>query len=61
MKDKVDLAGVIVQMNYGELREVGRAFKVMTDEEDVWDLRNPADWASMFFDWAESTIEENKE
>ena len=58
MKDRSDLAKLIVQLNYNELRQLGRDLCEMTDpNEKVWDLRNNQDWSDMIYAWAENNIE----
>lgn len=58
MRNRSDLAKLIVQMNYDELRKLGREFRDMTDpKEKVWDLRKDQDWSDMLYAWAENNIE----
>jgi hypothetical protein len=58
MKTREDLAKIIVQMSYAELRKLGRELCDMSDpQEKVWDLRNDQEWSDMLHAWAENNIE----
>lgn len=58
MKTREDLAKIIVQMNYAELRKLGRELCAMNDpEERIWDLTSSQEWSDMLHAWAENNIE----
>jgi hypothetical protein len=47
------LADAILEMTYGDLKEVGRAFVDMVGENNNFDITSPNDFADLLHQWAE--------
>lgn len=56
MKTRADLAKLIVEMNYGELRSVAASLASMKDADVRPKIETTDEYAEMLFDWAESEI-----
>lgn len=58
MHSKADLAKFIVEMNYGELRDVAAELAgACEDKEARPSMKTGQDFAELLFDWAEANAE----
>lgn len=61
MRTSKDLASVIMDMNYGDLKAVGAALaRTIEDKEARPKLETAEEFADLLFDWAEAVADPNQ-